>query len=354
MFDLLLTGGWVMDGLGSSPYQADVGVENGRISAVGKLQPEGARVIDCSGRCISPGWVDIHGHADWTVLDHPIGLNLLIQGCTLTVAGNCGFSPAPVSARIDDMYRSGQLRSLDLATYEEMRRRYPHTTWGMAGFLEEIEKAQPGVNYVQLVGHNALRRSIMGHDPRRATEDEIQRMGRVLQRSLEEGAYGMSSGLVFLPGCWSDTGELIELARIVARHDGVYASHIRGERETNIAATQEFIQIAETAGVRAHMSHMQSKYPVFGNNVMKIEMLQQARLRGVDVTCDSESFPNAMARPATFLQIYHYTPEQLVARLSSPKGREEIKRRMQQMRSQQQRRPGARGQGPQSDRPPGH
>ena len=105
----------------------------------------------------------------------------------------------------------------------------------------------------------------------------------------------MSTGLVFIPGCWSDTAEVIELAKVAARYDGLYASHIRGERETNIQATLEFIQIVETAGLRGQMSHMQSKYPVFGNNVMKMELLTQARHRGVDVTVDSEAFPEGSA-----------------------------------------------------------
>ncbi|MGM0401346.1 MAG: amidohydrolase family protein, partial [Chloroflexota bacterium] len=130
------------------------------------------------------------------------------------------------------------------------------------------------------------------------------------------------------PGCWSDTDELVELAKVVGRHDGLYASHIRGERETNIEATQEFIEICERGGVRGQMSHMQSKYPVFGNNVMKMELLTQARQRGVDVTCDSEAFPDCSATPSSFLQIYHYTPQELMKQLRSPEGRAEIKRTM--------------------------
>ena len=329
MFDLLLVGGWVIDGLGNPPYEADVGTRDRRISAVGALcQAEATRVIDCSGRCVSPGWVDIHSHSDMTVLDYSTGLNLLIQGCTLTVAGNCGFSLAPMAGRAAEMLNSGDVRSLRAGVYEQMRRRRSDTTWSMGDFLAEVEKTEPGVNYVQLVGHNQLRLCVTGQDSRRANEDEIAEMGSILEHCLEEGAYGMSSGLVFMPSCWSDTRELIELCKIVRHHDGLYASHIRGERETNIEATQEFIEIAERSGVRAHMSHMQSKYPVFGNNVMKIEMLEQALSRGVDVSCDSEAFPNGSATPSSFLQIHRYSPEELTARLSSPEGRAKIKEMM--------------------------
>jgi N-acyl-D-aspartate/D-glutamate deacylase len=327
MLDLLFKGGMVVDGLGTPMYRADVGVAGSKIQALGILEgAEAARTIDCAGRCISPGWVDIHGHADWSALAHPTGLNLLIQGCTLTVAGNCGGAPAPMAGHASEMLRAGGGRRR--GTVIAMQERFPDVAWSMDDYLTELEQARPGVNYVQLAGHNQLRRCVIGDDARKATGTEIAEMKRLLEGALEQGAYGMSSGLVFIPGCWSDTQELVELAKVVARYDGLYASHIRGERETNIEATQEFITIAERGGVRGQMSHMQSKYPVFGNNVMKMELLAQARTRGVDVAVDSEAFPDCSATASSFLQIYRYTPGQLAERLRSPRGRAEIKKRM--------------------------
>ena len=155
MLDLLFKGGWVIDGLGAPMYRADVGVENGTISAVGDLgEAEAVRTIDCEGLCISPGWVDIHSHADWSVLEHSIGLNLLIQGCTLTVAGNCGGSPAPMQGRATAILERGEMRRT--VTTEMMQQRYPSGRWSAANLLAEIEKERPGINYVQLVGHNQL------------------------------------------------------------------------------------------------------------------------------------------------------------------------------------------------------
>jgi N-acyl-D-amino-acid deacylase len=330
MWSLLFTGCQVVDGLGTPRYKADVGVADGKIAAVGSLEgTEAARTIDCTGLCLSPGWVDIHGHADWSLFEHPVGLNLLVQGCTSTVAGNCGGSPAPMQGRASEMLRqSGQS---GFTRQQAMLRRYPGATWDMHDYLTEVERERPGVNYVQLTGHNQLRKCVMGNDPRKATEDEIAQMKGLLEQALDQGSFGLSTGLVFIPGCWSDTREVIALAEVAARYDGLYASHIRGERETNIEATQEFIEIAERAGVRGQMSHMQSKYPVLGNNVMKIELLMQARARGVDVTVDSEAFPNCSATPGSFLQIYHYTPEQLVKELSSPQGRAKIKHTMRSL-----------------------
>ena len=327
MLDLLFKSCWIVDGLGTPMYKGDVGVSQGKISAAGNLNgADAGRVIDCEGLCLSPGWVDIHGHADWSVLEHPIGLNLLIQGCTTTVAGNCGGAPAPMLGRASDSLKAGKMRSL--GSHKAMYERYPDADWTMGDYLTEVERSQPGVNYVQLAGHNQLRKCVMGDDPRRATEDEIAAMKRLAEESLEQGAFGMSSGLVFVPGCWSSTQEVIELVKAVADRDGLYTSHIRGERETNIEATLEFIETAEKTGVRAQMSHMQSKYPIFGNNVMKIDLLAQARRRGVDITVDSEAFPNNSATPGSFLQIYHYTSKQLLEKLRSPEGRAEIKRTM--------------------------
>jgi N-acyl-D-amino-acid deacylase len=327
MFDLLFKAGSVIDGLGTPMYPADVGVRDFKIDAIGNLEgTEAARTIDCTGLCVSPGWVDIHGHADRSAFDHPIGLNLLIQGCTLTVAGNCGGAPAPMKGRASELLLHGKMRSL--GSHAAMHRRFPEGGWTMDDYLSALDKEQMGVNYVQLAGHNQLRKCVMGDDPRQAADSEIEAMAKLLEECIEQGAFGMSSGLVFIPGCWSDTRELIELAKVVAGYDGLYASHIRGERETNIEATKEFIEIVERSGARGQMSHMQSKYPVFGNNVMKIELLTQARLRGVDVTVDSEAFPNGSATPRSFLQIYHYTPEQLVEQFKSPQARAKIKHTM--------------------------
>jgi len=327
MLDLLFRGGWVVDGLGGPMYRADVGVKDGRITVVGDLRDaEAARAIACEGMCVSPGWVDIHGHADHSALDHPTGLNLLVQGCTLTVAGNCGHSPAPMRDRATELLQAGELRSL--GGERGMQGRRADGVWGMADYLDAVEEARPGVNYVQLAGHNTLRRCVMGNDPLKATPDAMERMKDLLRQCLDEGCWGMSTGLVFVPGCWSDTDEVVALAEVVAERDGLYTSHIRGERETNIDAAQEFVAIVERSGVRAQMSHMQSKYPIYGNNVLKIEMIEAAVARGADITVDSEAFPDCSTTPAGFLQIYHYSPEQLVAKLSTSAGRAEIKRTM--------------------------
>jgi N-acyl-D-aspartate/D-glutamate deacylase len=322
-----LKNGTVVDGSGRAAFPADVGVAAGKIAAVGDLsEAQAADVIDCRGLHVSPGWVDIHGHADWTVLNYSVGLNLLIQGCTTTVAGNCGMAPAPVQGPAAEILRQGA--GENTPTLRVLRERFPDLGWSLGQFLDQVEQSRPGVNYAQLVGHGQLRSCIMGHETRPATPDEIAHMQRLLETCCDAGAVGMSSGLVFIPGCWSEEGELIQLCRVVAGRGLLYTSHIRGERETNIEASEEFVRIAEASRVRAHMSHMQSKYPVYGNASIKLDMLERARARGADISCDSETFPDWPTETSRFLQIYFYTPEQLTALMKSPEGRAELKQRM--------------------------
>src|SRR3954453_9149746 len=152
MYDLLLQHGTVVDGTGTPAFQADVAVKDGRIVAL-RDSPDGddqgeveaARVIDCTGQCVSPGWGDFPGHADWTCLDHTAGLNLLIQGCTLTVAGNGGLAPAPVSGPATELRRRGEGKGYHTSTIDALARSHPQMEWSFGDFLTAVEQSRPGV-----------------------------------------------------------------------------------------------------------------------------------------------------------------------------------------------------------------
>src|SRR5262249_11324448 len=162
------TNGTVVDGSGAPAFAADVAVKDGRIVAVRRRAGGGpgadpvegvdaARVVDVSGRCVSPGWVDFHGHADWTCLDHPAPLTSLIHGGTLAAAGNCGLAPGPVAGPGAALLRRGEGRGYHGPAVDAMARRHPDGEWGLGAFLAAVTEAGPGVNYVQLAGHNRIR-----------------------------------------------------------------------------------------------------------------------------------------------------------------------------------------------------
>jgi N-acyl-D-aspartate/D-glutamate deacylase len=158
-------------------------------------------------------------------------------------------------------------------------------------YLNRLERQGVSMNVASLVGHSTIRLCVMGDEERRATPAELHEMEQLVDKSMRAGAFGLSTGLVYWPGCWSDTEEIVALAKVAAKHQGIYVSHIRGERETNIKATKEAIAIGEAADIPVHISHMQSKYPAYGKAEEKLRLLHQARQGGIDVACDTEAFP---------------------------------------------------------------
>lgn len=281
-FDVLIRNGLVLDGLGTSPTRADVGVVGERILAVESLAAStGVIEIDAEGRAVAPGFVDAHTHADlaWSLAaEHrQIATAPTLQGVTTEVSGNCGMSPFPfLETHREDMqlqvslYRSGPLPWDDLAGYGAAARE--------AGLLR---------NLAPLVGHGSLRVGVMGFDDRPASPDERATMRRLAEESFEQGAFGISSGLIYLPGVFAETEELIELAGVARRHGRLYASHIRGETDMVANSVREAIRIGAEAGVPAHISHLKAAGKRnWGRTEELIGIIDDARRRGGDVTVD--------------------------------------------------------------------
>ena len=321
-YDVLVKDGKVIDGTGSPWFKADIAISDGRIVKIGRIVGEADLVIDANGLVVSPGWVDFHSHSDLTLLRYPHADSDLIQGATLVVTGNCGFSASPI---IGDLAKEIMRERAD-----ELGIRIDWSSFDE--YLEKLERQGVSMNVACLVGHNTVRTCVMGYEERPADKEEIVLMKRLIADSMKAGAFGMSTGLVFPPGCWADTEELIELAKTVAEYDGIYVSHIRGERETNIEATKELIRIGEEANVRVHRSHMQSKYPVFGNAEKILNLMDEARERGVDIACDTDAFPWIGFNAINQIPPLHLTGfaegRSVIELLSNPKTREEFKKRM--------------------------
>jgi N-acyl-D-amino-acid deacylase len=278
-FDLLVKHGTVVDGTGAARMAADVGVSGGRITAIAPgLAGEARQEIDATGRIVAPGFIDVHTHSDFTLLNVPGADSKVRQGITTEVVGNCGFSPAPVS-----------LQTLDLLK-EYVGFLNPHLPWNwrrLGEFYQRVSDQGCAMNIAPLVGHGAVRIAVMGFDNRPPGADELTQMQRLVGEAMEDGAVGLSSGLIYTPGCYGDTQELVALAKVAAQGGGVYATHMRGEGGTLEEAITEALRIGEEAGIPVQISHLKASGR---DNWHKMEralrMIEEGRSRGIAVTAD--------------------------------------------------------------------
>ena len=322
-FDLVIRGGRVLDGTGTPWRALDLGVRRGRIARVGRLgRARADRTIDASGKYVSPGFIDIHTHSDIGVLVDPTAECAVRQGATTHVIGNCGDSPAPLA----EPYRDLAVRRFGY--YAQAR----NWTWSRYGeYLEALARAGVGINVAGLVGHGSVRLATMGYDERPPTRAELARMRHHVDEAMRAGAFGMSTGLVYPPGCFADTEEIVALAKVVARHGGFYASHIRGERETIVAAVEECISIGERAGCPVQISHNNPKYGGWGASKEIERRWEEARTRGVDVLVDNDvhtDFGPALSH-ALPQWTQRLSTDELVERLGDPAERDALRREIQ-------------------------
>ena len=278
--DILIQNGQVVDGMGAPPRLADVGIRGAVIASVGRTRNRKARrTIEAHGKYIAPGFIDIHTHSDVGILVEPTAECAVRQGVTTHVVGNCGDSPAPIS----DEYRELAVRRFE---YYSNARDWRWSTY--REYLDLAERQGVGINLAGLVGHGAIRLAVMGFEERPPTRGELNAMMGHAEEAMRSGAFGMSTGLVYPPGCFADTEEIVELAGVVARHGGFYASHIRGEREMIVEAVRECIEIGERAGCSVQISHNNPKYGGLGKAREIQTLWESARARGVDVLADND------------------------------------------------------------------
>ncbi len=251
-YDIVITGGSIIDGAGGTRRTADIGITGDTISKIGTIQPErGKRVIRADGMIVSPGFIDIHTHTD-AILDDPSAHNYTLQGITTVVDGNCGGSP------------------LDLAAH-----------------FSNVAKAGIAINYASLIGQNSIRSKVMGGDDRAPTPEEMEAMKELVAEGMKAGAVGMSNGLKYRPAVFAKTDEVIELARVAARYGGFYATHIRSEGAEVIESVREAIEVGEKAGIPVEISHLKVlSVERWGDSAEMLRLIDDARARGVDVTAD--------------------------------------------------------------------
>jgi len=324
MLDLVVKNGRVVDGTGNPWFRGDVSITDGRIVEIGNLgAKESERIIDAKRCVVAPGFIDMHSHSDFSPLINPRMESKVRQGVTTEVVGNCGVSAAP----LNDFLKEEIMKTTPIL--EEAGLKLDWST--MNEYLCRLDSKKTAVNVASLVGHGNVRAMVMRYDVRPPTKNELDEMRGVLARALEEGAFGLSSGLIYPPGCYANTAELIELCKIVAKYDRLYSSHIRGEEERLIDSVKEAIEIGEKAGVPVEISHHKAAGKASWGRVKRtLTMIETARERGIEITCDvypylAGSFGlDAMLPP----HAYEGGVEKLVERLKDEEIRQRLRREM--------------------------
>ncbi|MGI8865864.1 MAG: N-acyl-D-amino-acid deacylase family protein [Rubrobacteraceae bacterium] len=280
MLDLILKNGRIIDGTGNPWFYGDVGVKDDVIVEVGRVSQESRKTIDVRGQVISPGFIDGHCHSDLMVLDNPESEIKLRQGVTTEVVGNCGIAPTPFTRENLDSLQSYVEPVLGKTGWK--------WSWETVGqYVETLLQAKPSENVATYVGHGTLRIAVMGFEDRPASNDELDRMKGLLEEGLQAGAIGLSLGLMYAPGSYTAREELVELCSVLPEHDGLLATHIRGEGGSLIPSIEEVIWIAEHSGVPLQISHLKAAgRSNWGNVNQAMELIEDARSRGLDVTCD--------------------------------------------------------------------
>lgn len=283
MYNIIIKNGTIIDGAGKKRFNADIGIEHDKITAIGDLsnvaESEYKTEIDAKGLYVTPGFIDINNHSDnyWTLFTVPKLESLIMQGVTTIIGGNCGSSLAPLIAGED---------IVSIQKWVDMSQ--VNVDWlSLKDFYGVLEKKKIGVNFATLVGHENIRRSLLKDDVRQVAASEMDQMKKILEKALTDGALGLSTGLVYSHAKLATTEEIIELAKIVKKYDGVYSSHVRGEADGLIRSVEEAVKIGKESGARVEISHIKAVGEKNWPQMEKaLEIISGAVGNGLDVNFD--------------------------------------------------------------------
>jgi N-acyl-D-amino-acid deacylase len=296
-YDLVIINGHIVDGTGNPWFEGAVGIKGDRIAAIGTLDAKrAARVIDAQGQIVAPGFIDVHTHVEGSLGENPTADNFAYMGVTSLVTGNCGSSAIEIGK-----------------------------------FLSELESKGISVNLAALIGQGSVRRQVMNEADRQPTAEELQQMRELVDQAMRDGAVGMSTGLIYVPGTYAKTAEIVELARVVARNGGVYATHMRDEGNRVSASIQEALTIGEQAKLPVDISHFKvSSKKLWGASLATCRLVAEARARGQQVTVDQYVYTASSTSLNTALPSWALEGgrDRAKARLEDPAARARIKREM--------------------------
>ena len=319
MLDLVLTGGTVCDGTGSPPFQADIGIKGDRIFSIGE-DSESRQTIDISGLVVSPGFIDVHSHSEFTLLADPRAEGKLLQGITTEVNGNCGLSAAPL------LGEAMAQREADLKEHGIPER------WGSFGeYFSILSERGPALNYATLVGHGNIRASVMGYLDRAPTGQEMLSMKRLLEEAIGAGALGLSTGLIYPPGIYSKPDEIESLVSHgkALREGFVYASHMRSEGDRLLESIRETLEVGRASGARVNISHLKASDQSNWHKAQEaIGLLEAARAEGIRVSCDRYPYTASSTDLDAVLPAWMYEGGSVLEleRLGSPEVRARLRR----------------------------
>ena len=323
-FDLIVRGGQVLDGTGMPAFQADIGIIGQRIAAIGAISPEqGRRVLDVTGLHVGPGFIDIHTHSDGDILIYPTADSRIRQGITTELTGNCGGSAAPLDGKDAEEDR------------QSYRRQGITEAWsGVASYLDVVDKAGLSVNHALLVGQGTLRTNAIGNIDRKLSADELAAVTRGVEEAMEQGAFGLSTGLEYTPGRYTPTSEIVAMARVVGRLGGLYASHIRNEEASLLEAVDEAIAIGRDSGARVQVSHLKASGRLnWSKQQGALDLIASARRDGVNVLADAYPY-TAYSTSLTILlsaEAREGGTRDLMARLKDPVWRVRMQREVEEV-----------------------
>jgi N-acyl-D-amino-acid deacylase len=266
--DILITNGRILDGTGNSWFYGNVAIKDGKIMAVGpSINLSAKETINAAGKLIAPGFIDVHTHIEDDEMENPAATNFIMDGVTTVITGNCG------SSRVD-----------------------------IGSYFKKLDSLHLSINVATLVGHNDVRKAVMGRANREPNKEELERMKQLVDRGMKDGAVGLSTGLIYIPGTYSKTPEIVELARVATKYHGVYASHMRSESDSVTQAIDEALTVGKQAGIPVEISHFKvGGRQNWGRSTQTLQMIKDARLQGIDVTIDQYPYTASSTSLSTLL-----------------------------------------------------